>query len=83
MLLHDGLVPLYERGTLLVRMVRAPAPTVRQGFELRYKPRTYEDIELVHSFINELRTAWGADAPDYQTMDRYLMMFGKNVAPPV
>ena len=32
-LLHDGGVPLYERGTLLVRMVRAPAPTVRQGFE--------------------------------------------------
>ncbi|MCP4036596.1 MAG: bifunctional DNA primase/polymerase [bacterium] len=32
-LLHDGQAPLYERGTLLVRMVRAPAPTVRQGFE--------------------------------------------------
>lgn len=72
-------VPIIDRFNH--RAVRWFLSRVRQGFPLGGLPNNFDDIQLVGCFIGALTEAWGDDAPNPITIDRYLMMFGKNVAP--
>jgi hypothetical protein len=63
------------------RAVRWFIGTVRGDFPLGGLPSQYDDVVRVHDFVNALSAAWGEAPPDHQQFDRFLMMFGKNVAP--
>jgi hypothetical protein len=71
-------VPIIDRFNH--RAVRCLLRFVRPDFALRNRPRSYDDILLVHSFIEQIRYVW-RDGPTSSDLDRYLMMYGKHVAP--
>ena len=73
-------VPIIDRFNH--RAVRYLLGTQRVGFALARLPESYEDLMLVRSFTVRLIEVWPGDKPSYTTVDRFLMMFGKNVAPP-
>lgn len=64
------------------RAVRWFLGTVREDFELGGLPNNYEDIMLIQSFVNQLLAVWDNNGQNHQTLDRFLMMFGKQIAPP-
>jgi hypothetical protein len=63
------------------RAVRWFLGTVRDNFPIGHLPAIYDDIALVRSFMNQILNVWGAEAPARNTLDRFLMMFGRHVAP--
>lgn len=73
-------VPIIDRFNH--RAVRWFIGMVRPSFPLGGLPQRYEDIVLVDCFMHQLLRVWGQDAPPLTSLDRYLMMFGKHVAPP-
>jgi hypothetical protein len=79
-LVSQGRLPIIDRFNH--RAVRYLLQGVRgKGFELGHLPRSYSDIELVRSLIAQLRRAWRRVPPSPREIDRYLMVFGRNVAP--
>jgi len=72
-------VPMVDRFNH--RAVRWLLGTLRKDFPLGGLPRHYGDVELIHSFSQQILEAWGDGAPPLNVLDRYLMMFGKNVTP--
>lgn len=72
-------VPIIDRYNH--RAVRWYLGTVRNEFALGGLPQQFDDLELIRSFMHQVIAAWGKNAPNMIMLDRFLMVFGKNVAP--
>ncbi|HVA39344.1 MAG TPA: hypothetical protein VNF49_01675 [Candidatus Binataceae bacterium] len=57
--------------------------TLRREWRSKSKPSTYNDLTTLSSFLNSIRTRWKtsdkARAPSERKLDRFLMMYGKEL----
>jgi len=78
-LLRPREVPIIDQHNF--RAMNHYCATVRAGWRLKSKPRTYEDLATLSSFLSDVRSRWAAvdqsTVPDERRLDRFLMMYGK------
>jgi hypothetical protein len=73
-------VPIIDRFSH--RAVRYLLGTQRKGFPVGGLPRSSGDLLLVQRFSERMIEVWPGSKPSHSTFDRFLMVFGKNIAPP-
>lgn len=78
-LLKPSEVPIIDQHNF--RAMNHYCGTVRPGWRLKSKPRTYEDLATLSSFMSDIRFRWASidksTAPDERKLDKFLMMYGK------
>jgi hypothetical protein len=78
-LLRPREVPIIDQHNF--RAMNHYCAAVRAGWRLTSKPRTYEDVAMLSSFLSDVKSRWAAadqaTVPDERRLDLFLMMYGK------